>query len=122
MFNATLTPLLLSTALFFSGCSSSSSGNTGRNVGVAAGAILGAVIGAQLGDGSGTNVAVGAAAGEKVRSIFGPSTRAFGHPGAGGSQGFADPERGIGFAYVMNQMEMGIMPKEKAMGLVRALY
>jgi CubicO group peptidase (beta-lactamase class C family) len=60
--------------------------------------------------------------GEKVRSIFGPSTRAFGHPGAGGSHAFADPERGLSFAYVMNQMEMGILPKEKAMRLVGPLY
>ncbi|MEM7145150.1 MAG: serine hydrolase domain-containing protein [Verrucomicrobiota bacterium] len=60
--------------------------------------------------------------GEKVRSIFGPSTRAFGHPGAGGSHGFADPERRMGFGYVMNQMELGILPKEKAMGLVGAVY
>jgi CubicO group peptidase (beta-lactamase class C family) len=28
----------------------------------------------------------------------------FGHPGAGGSLGFANPELGIGFGYVMNQM------------------
>ena len=28
----------------------------------------------------------------------------FGHDGAGGSLGFAHPERGIGFGYVMNQM------------------
>lgn len=29
---------------------------------------------------------------------------AFGHPGAGGSMGFADPEAGLSFAYIMNQM------------------
>lgn len=28
----------------------------------------------------------------------------FGHPGAGGSLGYANPELGIGFGYVMNQM------------------
>jgi CubicO group peptidase (beta-lactamase class C family) len=38
------------------------------------------------------------------RAIFGTSPSAFGHPGAGGSHAFADPENGISFAYVMNQM------------------
>jgi CubicO group peptidase (beta-lactamase class C family) len=62
------------------------------------------------------------ATGEKARVLFGPSVRAFGHPGAGGSLAFADPENGVAFAYVMNQMELGVLPGEKALGLVRALY
>lgn len=61
-------------------------------------------------------------AGRKVRSLYGPSLSAFGHPGAGGSLAFADPENGIGFAYVMNQMEAGVLPKERALSLVEALY
>jgi CubicO group peptidase (beta-lactamase class C family) len=36
--------------------------------------------------------------------IFGSSEKAFGTAGAGGSFGFADPDTGIGFAYVMNRM------------------
>ena len=32
---------------------------------------------------------------------------AFGTPGAGGSFGYADPEAGVGYAYVMNQMGAG---------------
>jgi CubicO group peptidase (beta-lactamase class C family) len=39
-------------------------------------------------------------------SLFSPfgGAGSFGHPGAGGSVGFADPENGIGFGYVMNRM------------------
>ena len=47
---------------------------------------------------------------------------AFGHPGAGGSHAFADPENNIAFAYVMNQMELGIFPNAKSLRLVEALY
>lgn len=50
-----------------------------------------------------------------------PAT-AFGHPGAGGSLAFADPERGVAFAYVMNQMQMGLTGDERTRRLVRALY
>ena len=60
--------------------------------------------------------------GTKKRSVFGPSLRSFGHPGAGGSHAFADPESGIGFAYVMNQMEPGVLPTAKTLRLIEALY
>ena len=60
--------------------------------------------------------------GQKVRSLLGPSRMAFGHAGAGGSLGFADPERGIGFAYVMNQMEPGVLPNDRCLALVEAVY
>ena len=60
--------------------------------------------------------------GQKKRHLFGPSISAFGHPGAGGSLGFADPENRLGFAYVMNQMESGVLPKSRALAMVHALY
>lgn len=62
------------------------------------------------------------AAGMKTRRHFGPSREAFGHPGAGGSHAFADPENGIAFAYTMNQMEQGVMPGPKSLRLVEAVY
>jgi CubicO group peptidase (beta-lactamase class C family) len=57
-----------------------------------------------------------------VRRMFGPSPNAFGHPGAGGSQVFADPENRISFAYVMNQMEQSLLPNEKSLRLVETVY
>src|ERR1700731_4279063 len=57
-----------------------------------------------------------------ARNIFGRSTSSFGHPGAGGSHAFADPENKISFAYVMNQMEQSVLPSEKSLRLVDAIY
>jgi len=59
---------------------------------------------------------------EAKRRLFGPSSLAFGHPGAGGSHAFADPENNLSFAYVMNQMEQKILPNDKSLRLVEALY
>ena len=61
------------------------------------------------------------ASGQKIRAMLGPSVSAFGHAGAGGSLAFADPERGLSFAYVMNQMEPGVLPHGRCQSLVRAL-
>lgn len=47
---------------------------------------------------------------------------AFGHAGAGGSVGFAEPELGLSFGYVMNQMGPGILLNERGQTLVDALY
>jgi len=46
----------------------------------------------------------------------------FGHAGAGGSVGFADPDVGIGFGYVMNQMTGNIVGDPRTIGISEALY
>ncbi|HVP28074.1 MAG TPA: serine hydrolase domain-containing protein [Myxococcota bacterium] len=53
---------------------------------------------------------------------FGPNERSFGHPGAGGSLGFADPEAKLGFGYVMNHMGPHILIDPRAARLVDATY
>ena len=35
---------------------------------------------------------------------FGPNPRSFGHFGTGGAVGFADPDAGVAFGYVMNHV------------------
>jgi CubicO group peptidase (beta-lactamase class C family) len=47
---------------------------------------------------------------------------AFGHAGAGGSVGFADPEARLGFGYAMNRMGAGILLNERGQSLVDATY
>ena len=51
------------------------------------------------------------------RSVFGSSPRVFGHPGVGGSFAFADPDAGLGYAYVMNKLDFYLFddPREKAL-------
>ena len=48
--------------------------------------------------------------------------RAFGHPGAGGSLGFADPEAGIGYAYITNRMGVSLTGDDRDLALRDALY
>lgn len=60
--------------------------------------------------------------GRKIRHIYGPSKGAFGHPGAGGCHGMADPSSGVSFAYVMNQMNLSVMPGIKCVEMIEALF
>ena len=39
-----------------------------------------------------------------ARRPFGPNPRSFGHFGTGGALGFADPDAGLAFGYVMNDV------------------
>lgn len=50
-----------------------------------------------------------------------PAT-AFGHSGAGGSLGFADPARRLGFGYVMTRMFVGLAEDRRPRNLTRAVY
>jgi CubicO group peptidase (beta-lactamase class C family) len=52
----------------------------------------------------------------------GAGPRCFGHPGAGGALAFADPDAGLGFAYVMNAMQFNMEGDPRSMALVRAAY
>jgi len=53
---------------------------------------------------------------------FGSSDRAFGTPGAGGSFGFADPDTGVGFAYVPNKCGFHLCSDPRELALRRALF
>ena len=55
-------------------------------------------------------------------TMMGPNPRAFGHPGAGGSLGFADPDAKVGFGYVMNQMGNEPLLDPRPAALIEALY
>jgi CubicO group peptidase (beta-lactamase class C family) len=50
------------------------------------------------------------------------SEEAFGHPGAGGSLGFADPSARLSFGYSMNQHGPNVLLDERAQRLVDAVY
>jgi CubicO group peptidase (beta-lactamase class C family) len=48
--------------------------------------------------------------------------RAFGHVGAGGSLGMADPDCGLAFGYTMNRMGPGSLLNPRGQALVDATY
>jgi len=53
---------------------------------------------------------------------FGSNDRSFGHPGAGGSFAFGDPDRGVAFAYVMNRLGFHLNDDPREKPLRDALY
>lgn len=54
--------------------------------------------------------------------FLGPGAQTFGHYGRGGSCAFADPERGISGAYVMNRESHHIIGDPRAVRLIEAAY
>ncbi|HMQ28184.1 MAG TPA: serine hydrolase domain-containing protein, partial [Acidimicrobiales bacterium] len=48
--------------------------------------------------------------------------RGFGHTGTGGSMGFADPDAGIGYGYVMNQLMPNMIGDARTVALTEACY
>ena len=54
---------------------------------------------------------------------LGPGRHSFGHPGAGGSVGFADPEARLGFGYTPNRMGAGLDLRDpRTIALINAVY
>jgi CubicO group peptidase (beta-lactamase class C family) len=53
--------------------------------------------------------------------IFLPE-EAFGHPGMGGSFGFADPRARVSFGYTMNRQGTGLAINDRGQSLVDAVY
>jgi CubicO group peptidase (beta-lactamase class C family) len=59
-----------------------------------------------------------------ISSPFAPfgGEGSFGHTGAGGSYGFADPENELAVGYVMNLMQSGMLGNPRARRLIKACY
>ncbi len=53
---------------------------------------------------------------------FGSSDKAFGTPGFGGSFGFADPDTGVGFGYVMNRLGFHLVSDPRELALRQAVF
>ncbi|MEB0122719.1 serine hydrolase domain-containing protein [Pseudomonas sp. CCI1.2] len=54
-------------------------------------------------------------------ATYGLGPKAFGHPGAGGSVGFADPEREVAFGFVTNTLGPYVLMDPRAQSLARVL-
>ncbi len=53
---------------------------------------------------------------------FTPNDGSFGHPGAGGSLGIADPEAKVGFGFVMNKMSQGLAGGSTGYAVLQAFF
>ena len=54
-------------------------------------------------------------------ATYGLGSKAFGHPGAGGSIGFADPDREVAFGFVTNTLGPYVLMDPRAQKLVKVL-
>jgi CubicO group peptidase (beta-lactamase class C family) len=55
-----------------------------------------------------------------IMNVGGPN--GFGHYGAGGSVGWADPDAELAFGYVMNRMDVGLAGDTRSARLIDACY
>jgi CubicO group peptidase (beta-lactamase class C family) len=69
-----------------------------------------------------TKMALGFALNTPGGAFFGPGEHSFGHAGRGGSFGFADPDRRLGFCYCTNRLTKDGLPDARSQRLVAALY
>jgi CubicO group peptidase (beta-lactamase class C family) len=53
---------------------------------------------------------------------LGPNAASFGHAGAGGSIGMADPAAGVSIGYVVNRMGSGVLLNARDQSLIDAVY
>jgi CubicO group peptidase (beta-lactamase class C family) len=70
--------------------------------------------------GMGTRFGLGFMLSSDFAPFGGP--RGFGHPGAGGSVGFADPDKGVAFGYVMNKMQTNLAGDPRTLTLIEETY
>lgn len=55
-------------------------------------------------------------------AVFGSTDRAYGTPGFGGSFGFADPDTGVGYSYVMNRLGFHLYSDPRELALRQTLF
>lgn len=56
---------------------------------------------------------------EVANATYGMGAGAFGHPGAGGSSGFADPQRDLAFGFVINNLGPFVLMDPRAQKLAQ---
>lgn len=60
--------------------------------------------------------------GDAADTSFGRGPRCFGHPGAGGSIGFADPDHELAFAFVSRNLGPGLLLDHRVQALSDSIY